>query len=498
MAAALNANTPKLKLSKSDAETIAEGEQISSDVGKRLRSSSGKIYHAGINFQTDNNEAKMGSIQEVIEAGGVDHAEDRIIENSISDGPEELSMENSMNQGIQQIISMVSNLQNTVNSMDQKVSAASAFQAKTETRLDNMEKNQSTSKQEIFHLNEQVQQYQIKVDILSDIVSKQHREIEELKAQMIDQQARGMKNNIIISGIPENPNENCLRKVNQFIVDKLLIKDQLIPIEQAYRFGTGRMRPMLVVLRHFKDKVKIFENVGNLKNQKVDGIQCFVASQLPEALNENRRRISECLTANKKVPIAKRLPYSAKKGELLFKNKPIEPRVWTPTPREMLKLTDAEMEHLNGIRLTEGVYEEHEESVFRSYATKVTDPSEAREAYKKLKLMHGEATHIACAYKFDKVQPPQNVGGCDDGEYGASRALQQVITEKGVSNVIVFMVRYYGGKKLGPLRFDLMKKTVESALTLWQVSLQDLPLGQADTWAQQTEDNEEEQQSGEE
>lgn len=37
------------------------------------------------------------------------------------------------------------------------------------------------------------------------------------------------------------------------------------------------------------------------------------------------------------------------------------------------------------------------------------------------------------------------------------------------------MVRYYGGIKLGPLRFQLMQKTVESAITGWQVVQRSVP-----------------------
>lgn len=479
MAAALNA-TPtsnKAKLSKRDAQTIAEGEQISGDIEKRLRSSSGKTYHAGISFQTDSN--KMGSIEEVLEGGGIDHAE--IQEPTLT-----------AEKGISQLISMVQDLQQTVNSMDQKISANNVFQEKAEARLQSLEKKQADDSRELSALNECFQQTQLKVDILSDIVLKQHQEITELKSQMTDTQARSMKYNIQISGIPEKANENCIREVNQFFADKLLIKDRLIPIDQAYRFGSGRIRPMLVILRSADDKAFIFSQVGNLKNQKVDGVQCFISSQLPEALNEKRRQVNLAMSANKKKDARNKLPLTVKHGELWCNNKPVEQKVKAPTPRQMLQLTEQEIDKYNAIKLIQGNQEDEGDCTFKGFAVSASDHDEVRNAYFKLKLMHGEATHIACAYQFNKVKPPYDQGGCDDGEYGASRTLQQAIASAGVNNVAVFMVRFYGGKKLGPLRFELMRKVIDSALILWQVSPQEsLPTDQ-DPWYPENHSSDEE------
>lgn len=456
------------KMSKSDAQTIAQGEQLTTDVDNRLRSASGKTYHAEIVVQTDSLHQKvdrMGSIEEVLNRGGIDHAQPA---NGESAAPHAEGCCSS------QVIALINKLQETVDSMNSKLNASTAFQDKTEKRLSSLEKAQAAEKKEVAYINDSVQQYQVKVDILSDIVIKQHREIEELKAQMTDTQARGMKCNLTISGIPQAPNENCIAAVQKFIVEKLQITDKLIPIDQAYRFGTGKVKTMLVVLRHWSDKAIIFDHVKNLKGLKVEGVQCFVSSQLPEALNEKRRKNYSCMAENKKQPTKHRLPYSIKQGELLFKDQPIIPKVHPPFPRDLLSLPDPELERINAIKITEGLCEEREESTFRGYAISATGPEQINDAYKKMKLMHGQATHIACAYKLSKWKPPYQQDGCDDYEHGSSRVMLQAIQDSGMSDVAVFMVRYYGGKKLGPLRFDLIKKVSESALTLHQVSLQEV------------------------
>lgn len=486
MAAALTSK----RLSKSDAQTIALGEQLSGDVEKRLRSSSGKIYHAEINVAPQSTCVdKMGSIEEVIAAGGIDHAEDSqgdieaVIEKASNAHEQDPEGKNKCCGEASQIILLIKKLQDTVDTMHSKINDSATFQANTEQRLSDLEKKQLHDAQEVASVNEIVQQYQVKVDILSDVVIRQQTEIDDLKTQMLEAQARGMRCNITIHGIPERAHENCLSSVNQFIVEKLQIKDKLIPIEQAYRYGSGKTRPILVMLRHWSDKALIFQHVSNLKGLRHDGAAVFVSSQLPEALNEKRRKVNSYMAANKKKPVDQKLPYSVKQGELLFNNKVVSPKVWTPRPRELLKLTDPELDQINDIRLIAGVTEEEGSCTFRGYAAKATSHTEVNDAYKKIKLMHGEATHIACAYRLKSCKPPYDADGCDDREYGASRVLLQEIHDTGVSDVAVFMVRYYGGKKLGPRRFELMKKTVSSAITLWQVSLQDQhPSG--DSWGE--------------
>lgn len=432
------ASNGKAKLSKSDAETIAQGEQLVGDLDKRLRSASGKIYHSEISLGTESQQKKvdkMGSIEENMEKGGIDHA----------DRTQEVTEPTCCNVS-NQIIKLIQKLQQSVDVMDQKITASNTFQVNAEKRISDIEKKQAQEKKQVDYLNETVQQYQVKVDILSDIVSKQHQEITELKAQMVDVQARDMKCNLTFAGIPEVPNENGIQEAQKFITEKLLIKDKLIPIEQAYKFGTGRARPLLVTLRHAADKNVIFDHVKNLKGIKVNGIQCFVSTQLPEALNEKRRKNNIYMAANRKRPVGRKLPYSVKQGELCYKDKEIIPKVRTRTPRDLLRLIEPELDKINEIKLVEGVFEERNESTFRGYTTKVTSHEEINDAYKKIKLMHGKANHIACAYKLEKTKPPYDQDGCDDYEYGASKALSQAIDESGMNDVVVFMVRYYGGR----------------------------------------------------
>lgn len=69
-------------------------------------------------------------------------------------------------------------------------------------------------------------------------------------------------------------------------------------------------------------------------------------------------------------------------------------------------------------------------------------------ALRELKSQHKKATHICYAYK---MQTPFAEKAVDDGEPGgtAGKPILNVLQKKNLQNVCVFIVRYFGGIKLG-------------------------------------------------
>ncbi|MGN1200706.1 MAG: IMPACT family protein [Candidatus Caccovivens sp.] len=69
-------------------------------------------------------------------------------------------------------------------------------------------------------------------------------------------------------------------------------------------------------------------------------------------------------------------------------------------------------------------------------------------ALAELKSLHKKATHICYAYS---LKNPFLEKAVDDGEPGgtAGRPILSVLQKRGVSDACVFVVRYFGGIKLG-------------------------------------------------
>ncbi len=89
-------------------------------------------------------------------------------------------------------------------------------------------------------------------------------------------------------------------------------------------------------------------------------------------------------------------------------------------------------------------------SVFIGYASPAKTEEEARKFIAKIKTHHGDATHNVSAYI---INDGRNfaVRYDDDGEPKGSsgKPVLKVIQNRGLSNVVVVVTRYFGGMKLG-------------------------------------------------
>ena len=89
-------------------------------------------------------------------------------------------------------------------------------------------------------------------------------------------------------------------------------------------------------------------------------------------------------------------------------------------------------------------------SVFIGYASPAKTEEEAKEFIAKIKAHHSDATHNVSAYL---INDGKNfaVRYDDDGEPkgSAGKPVLNVIQNKGLSNVVVVVTRYFGGIKLG-------------------------------------------------
>lgn len=87
-------------------------------------------------------------------------------------------------------------------------------------------------------------------------------------------------------------------------------------------------------------------------------------------------------------------------------------------------------------------------SKFIGYLLRCDSVEEVEKAHGFLKMEHKKATHICYAYS---LKNPFVEKAVDDGEPSgtAGRPILSVLQKKGLSNVCVFVVRYFGGIKLG-------------------------------------------------
>ena len=99
---------------------------------------------------------------------------------------------------------------------------------------------------------------------------------------------------------------------------------------------------------------------------------------------------------------------------------------------------------MDNIQFSFSSKEEDKGSVFRGVAAQVTNTTEIRLAYKKLRQLYPEYDHLMMAYVLRTYH-----GWQDDAEYGAGKRILQLLQEQNKTNMVVFVARNYGGIRLG-------------------------------------------------
>ena len=91
-----------------------------------------------------------------------------------------------------------------------------------------------------------------------------------------------------------------------------------------------------------------------------------------------------------------------------------------------------------------------ERSRFIAYLIPAKDKPEATAALEKVKVIHPKATHHCWAYKVGAPEKPEEYYS-DDGEPSgtAGAPILQSIKKANLENVMLIIVRYFGGIKLG-------------------------------------------------
>ena len=91
-----------------------------------------------------------------------------------------------------------------------------------------------------------------------------------------------------------------------------------------------------------------------------------------------------------------------------------------------------------------------EKSRFIACLHRCGDPEEAKKYLSGLRKEHPKATHVVHAWYFGDRTAPQ-CGSSDDGEPKgtAGRPVLEAIISKNARNLVIAVVRYFGGKKLG-------------------------------------------------
>lgn len=365
---------------------------------------------------------------------------------------------------IKNLVDTTTTLNQSVTQLQQEISTLRSEKAQQDTQVSDLSNAQSTERRRLREALDMIALHEKRFEALVGIMSHQNEEIAGLKKVLSNMAVRSMRHNIIISGLVEQKNENITWSVLEFFKSKLKIEEN-IAIVSAYRIGNGAERSIVVELAKLEDKAKIYHSVSKLKGVKnSNGKSYFISDQLPEVYAERRRQQSYIKAQNNKLPSAQQMDMSFKKGELFVGSERYVPPVVPPTIRQRVMPTAQERAIQEQVEIFEGDSRDRHDSVFLGYAARVNKKEQVDGAYRKIRQIHPDATHVMCAFRFPGHDPTRAYGLADDGEHGGARRILNAITADKLYNLAVFVVRYYGGRNIGPDRFQFIETVAKSAI----------------------------------
>ncbi|KAM9704524.1 uncharacterized protein ACNS7B_015206 isoform 1-T2 [Menidia menidia] len=130
------------------------------------------------------------------------------------------------------------------------------------------------------------------VKSLTEGMSRVSEENKKIKETVIDLQARSMRDNLVFSGIPEQPDEDPEHTIKNFIKTQLKLPEETvnnISFHRVHRLGgkrpdAHRPRPIVAKFEHHKQKL-----VVRSRGRELKGTNFGVNDQFPREILDRRR-----------------------------------------------------------------------------------------------------------------------------------------------------------------------------------------------------------------
>ena len=266
------------------------------------------------------------------------------------------------------------------------------------------------------------------------------------------------KGMITISGIDETEDEEPRDLIQNFLEHKIGIEGGL-DIMFAFRTGgqntDGKPRLILFKLIDPNDSALIYGNISNLKGKKDShGDRYLVKDYITEKTADAKQCFRDIAMENRRMPVSHQMRVEAKSGNLYVNGKKYTKEVVEPTLKDTLLMPKSVEKELKQLPVIPSETKTVQGSNFQAFATKVNMLEDVKATYALLKLQHGSATHIVCAYRIFGIRHYQYQDYADDGEYGAGCRMLAQLKQLGVFNIAIFVVRYKTGGNIGVVRFQ--------------------------------------------
>ena len=226
-------------------------------------------------------------------------------------------------------------------------------------------------------------------------VIKHDRSIDTTQEKVNLMELKQMRNNLIISGLPETKGEKAKEVAANFFKEKMKITKD-IEIKAAFRQGgkDRENRALIVVLSDATSKGIIYKSAKNLKDTEF-----YVSDQLPSKQAEEQRQAKNKVKINKALIDAQQQDLEWKKGQLFVDGNQYKPKVHEPSCADVLEMDKAYIRSILAYSIQQSQTITKNGSDFIGFAARVYSIKDVITAYRQLKYRFMDATHVICSFR---------------------------------------------------------------------------------------------------
>ena len=305
--------------------------------------------------------------------------------------------------------------------------------------------------------------------VMVSTIQRSWEEKQELKERIEKLESSNANKMIILTGLHTSEKKNeALPQIDHFFKTKLKMNPL---IEDYYEIGSAYPRAKVVIFNSLREKKIAMSRKKELKGQKNEDGNPFYLNDylLPHKLEKIKGekfliRMNDSRGENDRAKIEK------KDGVLTINNEEYTTPIEVPCVQQILDMTPEELDEVLALPICKGPQLESEGNLFIGFSLAVNSLDSISKAYLKMKICYPKARHIMCAYMLQGEEYHMTRGSCDDGEHGAGNRMLQMLIDNNMEARVVFVVRFYSGKKIGPSRFDCILQAQKNCLELYPVN----------------------------
>ena len=179
------------------------------------------------------------------------------------------------------------------------------------SELSAIKKETQGTEQVKMQMKTELHKLENKISHLESEKIEQGKTLQKLQSEITQLESYTRRDNLLVDGIPETPNENIKDKMISFFRNTLKLPNaNSIQLSRVHRLGKpnhmvpySSSRPRTVIIRFqcYPDREAVWKASWGIKGQHV-----YVAEDFPEAVKENRQILLPCLRAAKRDPKIKK------------------------------------------------------------------------------------------------------------------------------------------------------------------------------------------------